>query len=79
MVHARTEHNGLHRLLKDLVGLLDPLRNNVASDLHAPGGGFLLTPLARYLLGIGHVDLFGDEHLQWHKHILLNKLLSRDC
>jgi len=62
--HASAKHNGLARPAKNLVRLLHPSGNNVARDLHATLGHFVLRPFAGHLLGAGHVDLFGDKHLE---------------
>ena len=79
MSYARTEHNRLDWLAKYVVGLANPRSNNVARDLDAALGSLLLRPLARHLLGISHVNLFGDEHTQGHKNLGLHQLFRCDC
>ena len=71
--HASAEHNSLLRLAIDLVGLLDPLLDDVARDLHAALGDHILGPLAGYLLGPGHVDFFCDVHPQWCQPLVLHQ------
>jgi len=62
MLYARTEDDCLAWLSIYLMGFLDPLSNDIACDLHAPFGGFSLTPFAGHLLCALHVNLRRDKH-----------------
>ena len=62
MRYASTEHNRLAWPTKDLMRLLDPFLHNVARDLHAALGDFILTPLACNLLCARHVDGLSNEY-----------------
>ena len=78
MSHARTEHNRLDWLAKDLNSLLLPLLNDVPCDLHPPLGSLVRRPLTRHLLSPCHVYLFGNKYFQGYEYLVIHQLLSRD-
>ena len=58
MLYAGGKHHSLFRTAEQLVGLIDPLVNYVAGNLHSALCCFVLRPFAGHFLGAGHVYLF---------------------
>ena len=79
MIYAGCKDNSLAWLTEYLKGFLFPFLNHIACDLHATTASLCLAPLAGYLLGASHVDLFGYEYTQRYKHLVIYQLLSSNC
>ena len=65
MVDAGTKDYSLLRSAKDIIGLLNPLGDDIPCDLHTALGYFFFFPFAECVLaGARHVNLFSNKDFE---------------
>ena len=80
MIHTSTKHHSLFRTTKKLVGIFNPLADDIPRDLHTTLGYLFFLPLAECVfVGACHVDLFGNKDLERCEPATLNQVTRGLC